>query len=74
MRLLIDECVDVHLRLLFPGDLLGAAEAACFDVLVTVDQNIPDSAEPRRTADFFGNSVRTNEPAARLGAIECLPR
>ena len=58
MRLLIDECVDQRLRLLFPdhdcqtarfanlaglknGDLLEAAEAAGFDVLITVDQNIP---------------------------------
>jgi len=59
MRLLIDECIDERLRLLFPGHdcqsarfanlaglkngrLLEAAEAAGFDVLITVDQNIPD--------------------------------
>jgi predicted nuclease of predicted toxin-antitoxin system len=59
MRLLIDECIDVRLRLMFPGHecqtarfanlaglkngrLLEAAEAAGFDVLITVDQNIPD--------------------------------
>jgi predicted nuclease of predicted toxin-antitoxin system len=59
MRLLVDECVDERLRLLFPGyecqtvrfaklaglkngRLLEAAEAAGFDVLITVDQNIPD--------------------------------
>jgi hypothetical protein len=59
MRLLIDECVDEDLRLLFPGHdcqtarfaklaglkngrLLDAAEAAGFDVLITVDQSIPD--------------------------------
>ncbi len=59
MKLLIDECVDERLRLLFPdhecqtarfanlaglknGRLLDAAEAAGFDVLITVDQNIPD--------------------------------
>ncbi|MGD0774551.1 MAG: DUF5615 family PIN-like protein [Candidatus Solibacter sp.] len=59
MRLLIDECVDERLRLLFPGydcqtarfanlaglkngRLLEAAEASGFDVLITVDQNIPD--------------------------------
>ena len=58
MKLLIDECVDERLRLLFPGHecqtaryanlaglknggLLEAAEAAGFDVLITVDQNIP---------------------------------
>ena len=59
MRLLIDECVDERLRLLFPGHecqtahfadlaglkngrLLEAGEAASFDILITVDQNIPD--------------------------------
>ena len=59
MRLLIDECVDERLRLLFPahecqtarfarvaglknGRLPDAAEAGGFDVLTTVDQNIPD--------------------------------
>ena len=59
MRLLIDECADERLRLLFPGHdcqtarfvklaglkngrLLDAAEAAGFDVLIIVDQNIPD--------------------------------
>ena len=59
MRILIDECVDERLRLLFPdhdcqtarfaklaglknGRLLEAAEAAGFEVLITVDQNIPD--------------------------------
>ena len=59
MRLLIDECVDERLRLLFPGHdcqtarfaslaglkngrLLEAAEDAGFDVIITVDRNIPD--------------------------------
>jgi hypothetical protein len=59
MRLLIDECVDERLRLLFPahdcqtarfanlaglknGRLLDAAVAGGFDVLITVDQHIPD--------------------------------
>jgi predicted nuclease of predicted toxin-antitoxin system len=59
MRLLLDECVDEHLRYLFrPLDcqtarfaglagvknsrLLDAAEAAGFDILITIDQNIPD--------------------------------
>ena len=58
MRILIDECVDQRLRLLFPGHdcqtaayakldrlkngaLLAAAEAAGFDVMITVDQEIP---------------------------------
>ncbi|MDQ2842121.1 MAG: hypothetical protein M3Y72_13990 [Acidobacteriota bacterium] len=59
MRLLLDECVDERLRLLFEdhecqtarfakvaglknGHLLDAAEAGGFDVLITVDQSIPD--------------------------------
>src|ERR1035437_210799 len=63
MWLLIDECVDERLRLLFPGydcqtarfanlaglkngGLLEAAEAAGFDVLITVDQNIPAQQNP----------------------------
>jgi hypothetical protein len=62
MRLLIDECVDERLRLLFPahdcqtarfanlaglknGRLLEAAEGAGFDILITVDQNIPDQQD-----------------------------
>ena len=59
MRILIDECIDERLRLLFSehdcqtvryaklaglknGRLLDAAEAAGFEVLITVDQSIPD--------------------------------
>ena len=59
MRLLLDECVDERLRLLFSGhecnsaryaglvglkngELLLAAQAAGFEVIITVDQNIPD--------------------------------
>jgi len=59
MRVLIDECIDERVRLLFPGhdcqtarfaeftgltngQLLDAAEAAGFEVLVTVDQEIPE--------------------------------
>ena len=59
MNLLIDECIDERLRLLFDGHLcqtarfakmsglsngrlLGAAEEMGFDVMITVDQNIPD--------------------------------
>ena len=62
MRLLIDECVDERLRLLFPGhdcqtarfahlaglkngQLLDAAEAAGFEVLIAVDQSIPDQQD-----------------------------
>jgi predicted nuclease of predicted toxin-antitoxin system len=69
MKLLVDECVDERMRLLFPGHdcqtvrfanlaglknghLLEAAEAAGFDVLVTVDQNISDqqNLDKRRIA------------------------
>lgn len=59
MRLLLDECIDERLRLLFSvhecqtaryaglaglknGELLLAAETAGFEVIITVDQNIPD--------------------------------
>ena len=62
MRLLIDECIEERLRLLFSrhdcqtarfanlaglknGRLLEAAEAGGFDVLITVDQNIPDQQD-----------------------------
>lgn len=38
MRLLIDECVDESLHFLFPEH----AESLGFDVLITVDQSIPD--------------------------------
>ena len=65
MRLLLDECVDERVRLLFSGydcqtarfarlaglkngRLLDAAEAAGFDILVTVDQNIPDQQDLAR--------------------------
>jgi len=46
MRLLIDECVDEPARFanmagLKNGQLLDAAEAG-FDIVITVDQNIPD--------------------------------
>ena len=58
MRLLIGECIDERVRLLFPGhdcqtaplcrvhgtngQLLDAAEAAGFEVLVTAGQGIPE--------------------------------
>ena len=59
MRVLLDECIDERLRLLFSlhdcqssryaglaglknGKLLLAAEAAGFDVIITVDQHIPE--------------------------------
>jgi hypothetical protein len=98
MRLLIDECADERLRLLFPGHhcqtarfakfaglkngrLLDAVEAAGFDVLMTVDQNIPDQQNlAGRTISiliFCGptNRLRELEPLvpsaiSALGSIE----
>ena len=87
MRLLIDECVDERLQLLFPGHdcptagfanlaglkngrLLDAAEAAGFDVLMTVDQNIPEQQNlaGRRMALTIlsgpSNRLRDLEPLA----------
>jgi predicted nuclease of predicted toxin-antitoxin system len=86
MRLLIDECVDERLRLLFPGHdcqtarfanlaglkngrLLEAAEAAGFDILITVDQNIPDQQ------NFTGRSISLLilcGPTNRLRDLELL--
>jgi hypothetical protein len=92
MRLLIDECIDQRLRLLFPshdcqtagfanlaglknGRLLDAAETAGFDVLITVDQNIPDQQNlDGRTISLLILCAQTNRlrdleplvPAANL--------
>jgi hypothetical protein len=86
MRLLIDECIDQHLRLLFPahdcqtagfarlaglknGRLLHAAEAAGFEVLITVDQNIPDQQ------NLAGRTISIRilcAPTNRLRALEPL--
>jgi hypothetical protein len=83
MRLLIDECVDEHIRHLFPGHdcetarfanlaglkngcLLDSAESAGFEILITLDQGIPDQQNPRRPENFFDRTLRTNEPAARF--------
>ena len=78
MRLLLDECIDERLRLSFRdcqtarfagfsglknGDLLEAAEAAGYDVLITVDQNTRP-AEPDRTEDLAFDSLRTHKPAS----------
>ena len=84
MRLLLDECVDERLRLLFPGHecqtarfatglkngrLLEAAEAVGFDILITVDQNIPDQQ------NFAGRSISVLilcGPTNRLRDLELL--
>jgi predicted nuclease of predicted toxin-antitoxin system len=86
MRLLIDECVDERLRLLFPGHecqtarfaklaglkngrLLEAAEAGGFDILITVDQNIPEQQ------NFAGRSISVLilcGPTNRLRDLELL--
>ena len=86
MKLLIDECVDERLRLLFPGHecqtarfanlaglkngrLLEAAEAAGFDVLITVDQSIPDQQNlTQRSIALVILCGRTN----RLSDLEIL--
>ena len=86
MKLLVDECVDERLRLLFPGHdcqtarfanlsglkngrLLEAAETAGFDVLITVDQNIPDQQNlTQRSIALVILSGRTN----RLRDLEIL--
>ena len=80
MRLLIDECIDERLRLLFPGydcqtarfanlaglkngRLLEAAEAAGFEVLITVDQSIPDQQNMAgRRISLVILCGRTNRP------------
>jgi hypothetical protein len=81
MRLLIDECIDERLRLLFPthachtvrgaklagltnGHLLEAAEAAGFEVLITVDQPRSRSTELERAKDVCVDSLRTRQPSA----------
>ena len=85
MRLLVDECVDERLRLLFAGydcqtarfanlaglkngRLLEAAEAAGFDVLITVEREHSGSTKSSRTAALLDHSLRANQPAARSGA------
>jgi predicted nuclease of predicted toxin-antitoxin system len=86
MKILVDECVDERLRLLFPGHdcqtarfanlaglknghLLEAAEAADFDVLITVDQSIPHQQNlTRRSIAIVILCGRTN----RLRDLELL--
>jgi predicted nuclease of predicted toxin-antitoxin system len=93
MRLLIDECIDQRLRVLFPdhdcqtaafarlaglknGRLLDAAEAAGFEVLITVDQNIPDQQNlAGRTISILilcapTNRLRHLEPLVRICTSE----
>ena len=99
MRLLIDECMDERLRLLFVGHdcqtahfanlaglkngrLLAAAEAAGFEVLITVDQNIPDQQNlaGRKIAIviLYGltNRLHDLEPLipAAISALQSIPR
>lgn len=97
MRLLIDECVDERLRLLFPGHdcqtarfanlaglknglLLEAAEAAGFDVLIIVDQSIPDQQNlaGRRIALVIlcgsTNRLRDLEVPAAIAALRSIGR
>ena len=79
MKLLIDECVDERLRLLFPGHecqtarfanlaglkngrLLETAEEAGFDVLITVDQNIPDQQNLTQRKYCPGDPLWADQP------------
>jgi hypothetical protein len=99
MRLLINECVDQRLRLLFPDDdcqtagfanlagwkngpLPDVAEISGFDVLVTVDQNIPDQQKlDGRTVSLLILCAPTNRlhdleplaPAANLALLSIAP-
>ncbi len=86
MRVLLDECVDERLRLLFSayecqtarfaglaglknGRLLETAEKAGFEVIITVDQNIPDQQ------NLEGRSIPLVvlcEPTNRLHDLEPL--
>lgn len=86
MRLLIDECIDERVRLLFPGhdcqtarfaeftgltngQLLDAAEAAGFEVLITVDQGIP---EQQNMADRRIFVLILRAPTNRLRDLEAI--
>jgi len=85
MRLLVDECIDERLRLLFPGHecesarfaglaglkngrLLEAAEEGGFDVLITGPEH-SGATEPKRTEDCPGDSLWTDQPSSRFGAV-----
>ena len=53
------------------GALLVAAERAGFDVIVTVDQNIPDQAKPLRSFDLDSDPLRFAQPSRRPEAARC---
>ena len=55
------------------GRLLDAAEAAGFNVLLTVDQNIPDQQKSVRSKHFIDDPLWTHEPLERSGA-DCTRR
>jgi hypothetical protein len=58
MRLLIDECIDQRLRVLFPDH---DCQTAGFEVLITVEQNIPDQQDlARRTISILILCAPTN--------------
>jgi hypothetical protein len=84
MKILLDECLPLDFRYSFPGaytaqwaglkgtkngELLRAAEAAGYDVLLTVDQGIPRSRgqEAIDHPDSFADKP-TGRPAAPAGA------
>jgi hypothetical protein len=82
MRVLLDECVNERLRHLFHehyasaryagfaslknGDLLLAAEAGGFQVIVPAEQRIPRS-ESRKSAGLVIDSVRPNQSSGGSG-------
>jgi hypothetical protein len=89
VKILLDECADERLRLLFTdhdcqtarfasltglknGRLLDAAEAAGFDVLITVDQSIPDqqnlSARKISIVILLGATNRLKDLTPLVGA------
>lgn len=79
MKILLDECLPLDLRLSFPnheahtaqwaglkgkknGDLLRDAEAAGYDVLLTVDRGIPHQQRPTgRKLSIILLHSRTNQ-------------
>src|ERR1035441_9410936 len=50
------------------GRLLEAAEAADFDILITVEQEHSRPTELRRTEHFCVDSLRPDKPTSRFGA------
>ncbi len=86
MKLLLDECVDQRLRLLFSGhecpgaryanlaglkngSLLDAAEAAGFDVLMSVPYGDVDQRGPASTTQRKGTRMNRTISSVRLAEV-----